>query len=77
MARRIYWSIRHTHYFFAKYYARYAARCGLRAPRWVAEAAFAVFAIYRETLRPPLYRLANWALRRRRHWIERTRSAGA
>ncbi|MBI2277798.1 MAG: glycosyltransferase family 2 protein [Dechloromonas sp.] len=74
-ARRIYWSIYYTHYFFAKYYAVYAARVGLRAPRWLAEAAFAVFAVYRETLRPPLYALAKWGLRQRRRWVERTISA--
>jgi glycosyltransferase involved in cell wall biosynthesis len=72
--RRIYWSIYYTHYFFAKYYAVYAARVGLWAPRWLAEAAFAVFAVYRETLRPPLYALAKWALRQRRRWGERTLS---
>lgn len=75
MWRRIYWSIRYTHYFYGKYYARYAARSGLRAPRWLAEAAFAVFAVYRETLRPPLYALAKWALRLRRRWAERSERA--
>ncbi|UCV24546.1 glycosyltransferase family 2 protein [Ferribacterium limneticum] len=73
--RRIYWSIYYTHYFFGKYYAAYAARAGLHAPRWLAEAAFAVFAVYRETLRPPLYALAKWGLRQRRRWVERTISA--
>lgn len=73
--RRIHWSIRHTHHFFAKYYRRYAARCGLRAPRWLAEAAFAVFAVYRETLRPPLYALAKWGLRQHRRRTERAISA--
>lgn len=73
--RRIYWSIYYTHYFFGKYYAAYAARLDLSTPRWLAEAAFAVFAIYRETLRPPLYALAKWSLRQRRRWVERTISA--
>ena len=73
--RRIYWSIYYTHYFFAKYYAVYAARVGLGAPRWLAEAAFAAFAVYRETLRPPLYAVAKWGLRQRRRWVERTLSA--
>jgi hypothetical protein len=71
MFRRIHWSVRYTHYFYGKYYALYAARSGLRAPRWLAEAAFAVFAVYRETLRPPLYALARWGLCQRRRWIER------
>lgn len=75
MFRRIYWSIRYTHYFYGKYYARYAARLGLRAPRWLAEAAFAVFAVYRESLRPPLHALATWGLRQRRRWVERAISA--
>ena len=56
--KKIYWSIFYTDYFFKKYYNEYAKRVGLRAPRWVATMAFAVFAIYKETLRPTLYRLA-------------------
>jgi glycosyltransferase involved in cell wall biosynthesis len=55
---KIYWSIFYTNYFFKKYYKDYAKRVGLRAPRWAATMAFAVFAVYKETLRPPLYRLA-------------------
>lgn len=70
MFRRIYWSMRYTHYFFGRHYARYAARVGLRAPRWLAEAAFAVFAVYRETVRPPLYALVKRTLRRRGSWVE-------
>ncbi|WP_428826557.1 glycosyltransferase family 2 protein [Azonexus sp. IMCC34842] len=73
--RRICWSIYYTHYFFAKYYVPYAARLGLLAPRWLAEIAFAVFAVYRETVRPPLYALAKWGLRQRRRWVERAISA--
>jgi glycosyltransferase involved in cell wall biosynthesis len=74
-ARRIYWSIYYTHYFFGKYYAAYARRLGLRTPRWLAEVAFAIFAVYRETLRPSLYALAMWGLRQRRRWSERAVSA--
>jgi glycosyltransferase involved in cell wall biosynthesis len=73
--RRIYWSIHYTHYFYGKYYVRYAARFGLRTPRWLAEVAFTTFAIYRETLRPPLYALAKWALRQRRRRLEGALSA--
>lgn len=62
---RLYWSIYYTSYFFAKYYARYAARLGLKSPRWLALAAFAAFAAYRETLRPALHGVAMWALARR------------
>ncbi len=61
--RRLYWSIYYTGYFFKKYYRRYAARAGLKAPRWMALASFTIFAIYRETLRPPLYRTWMWMQR--------------
>lgn len=60
---RIYWSIFYTRYFYAKYYDRYAERMGLRVPRWLALGMFAIFAVYREFLRPPLHRFAMWALR--------------
>jgi glycosyltransferase involved in cell wall biosynthesis len=56
--KRIYWSIYYTNYFFAKFYRRYAARVGLSAPHWFALSAFSVFAVYREVLRPFLYRIA-------------------
>ncbi len=55
---RIYWSVRHTHYFFNKYYDRYAERMRLRLPRMLALLCFSAFAIYRELLRPPLHGLA-------------------
>jgi glycosyltransferase involved in cell wall biosynthesis len=64
--QRLYWSVYYTHYFFGKYHARYAQRLGLRSPRWLALAAFALFAAYRETLRPALHGIAMWALARRR-----------
>lgn len=54
--RRIYWAIYYTHYFFRKYYSSYSARMKLRVPRQVALLIFACFTVYRETLRPPLYR---------------------
>jgi glycosyltransferase involved in cell wall biosynthesis len=63
--RRIYWSIYYTNYFFGKYHAAYAARLKLRTPRALAVAAFAVFSVYRELLRPPLHALAMALLRRR------------
>lgn len=63
--RRFYWSVRYTRYFFGKYYDAYARRVGLTSPRWLALAAFTLFALYRETLRPPLYALVKRALRRR------------
>ncbi|MFT3735055.1 MAG: glycosyltransferase family 2 protein [Rhodocyclaceae bacterium] len=62
--RRVFWSIYYTRYFFSKYYAAYAKRVGLRWPAWMALTAFAVFAVYRETLRPPLQALASWLLQR-------------
>lgn len=63
---RIYWSIHYTRYFFGKYHERYAQRLGLRAPRWLALAAFSLFAVYRETLRPALHAVAMAVLARRR-----------
>lgn len=64
--RRIYWSLHYTRYFYRKYYAAYAPRVGLRLPRTLALVAFAGFAVYREYLRPALYRPAMRVLRRRR-----------
>lgn len=63
--RRIYWENHYTRYFFGKYYAAYAARLGVRAPRAVALAAFGLFSLYKELLRPPLHRLAMALLQRR------------
>jgi glycosyltransferase involved in cell wall biosynthesis len=62
---RIYWSIFYTRYFFAKYYDKYAERMGLWTPSWLALYMFAIFVIYREYVRPPLYTLAMLILRRR------------
>jgi glycosyltransferase involved in cell wall biosynthesis len=64
--KRLYWSIFYTHYFFGKYYERYARRVGLRSPRWVALLGFAIFAVYRETFRPILHGIAMHVLARRR-----------
>jgi glycosyltransferase involved in cell wall biosynthesis len=64
--KRLYWSIFYTNYFFGKYYERYARRVGIRSPRSVALVAFAVFATYRETLRPTLHAIAMQVLARRR-----------
>ena len=63
---RLSWSIRHTAYFHRKYYRAYARKVGLRAPRYVALAAFAAYSAYRETLRPWLHRAALAYLRQRR-----------
>ncbi len=70
---RVYWSVHYTRYFYRKYYHKYAARTGLRVPQGVALAMFSVFAIYREYLRPTAYRVALFALRKRR--THRVRSA--
>lgn len=64
--KRLCWSIYYTHYFFGKYYARYAKRLGLKSPRWLALLAFSIFAGYRETARPALHAAAMWMLARRR-----------
>jgi glycosyltransferase involved in cell wall biosynthesis len=69
--KRLYWSIFYTRYFFGKYYARYARRLGLKAPRFVAMLGFAIFAVYRETLRPTLHRMAMSVLARRRAAAQR------
>jgi len=62
--RRIYWEVRYTRYFFAKYYDAYARRLGLMAPRGVALLAFGLFSVYKELLRPHLHRLAlAWSAR--------------
>jgi glycosyltransferase involved in cell wall biosynthesis len=63
--QRLRWSIYYTRYFYGKYYERYAQRLGLRAPRWIALAAFSIFAAYRETLRPALHAAALRVLSRR------------
>jgi len=75
--KRLYWSIYYTHYFFGKYYERYAERLGLKSPRWVALAAFYLFAAYRETLRPPLHALAMRMLALRGSPRHRTDTAPA
>lgn len=69
---RLCWSVHYTAYFYRKYYAAYARRVGLRAPREMAVAAFALFAVYRETLRPVLYSGVKWWLQQRhRHAARR------
>ena len=62
---RLYWSVHYTNYFFRKYYATYACRVGLKCSRSVAIGVFALFALYRETLRPALYGCARWMLQLR------------
>jgi glycosyltransferase involved in cell wall biosynthesis len=71
---RIYWSIYYTNYFFGKYYARYAKRMGLRAPRWFAVATFAAFVVYRQYLRQRLHLLVLRVFQRR-HSIRVQQSA--
>jgi glycosyltransferase involved in cell wall biosynthesis len=63
--RRIYWENHYTRYFYGKYYHAYARRVGLGAPKVVALAAFALFSVYKELLRPSLHRLAMAMLERR------------
>ncbi len=65
--RRLYWTIFYTAYFYRKYWDRYRARLGIMMPRRLAVAWFAVFATYREMLRPTLYRMV-FALMRLRGW---------
>lgn len=63
--RRIYWENHYTRYFFGKYYDAYARRVGLAAPRALALAAFGLFSLYKELLRPPLHRIAMALMRLR------------
>ena len=61
----------YTRYFFSKYYDRYAERAGVQTPQWLALLSFCGFAIYSDTLRPPLYAMAMWLLRRRQRALPR------
>ena len=74
--KRLYWSIYYTRYFFGKYYEKYARRMNIKWPKWVAVGAFIIFAGYRETLRPPLYKLAHWWLGRRARFHGNPSAAG-
>jgi glycosyltransferase involved in cell wall biosynthesis len=65
---RILWAIYYTHYFYGKYYRTYAQRAGLKTPRWAAILIFAAFCIYRETLRPSVFGLAKWLLRKQQRF---------
>jgi hypothetical protein len=67
---RLYWTIFYTDYFYRKYWDRYCTRLGITMPRSVALAWFAIFAMYREMLRPTLYR-AVFALMRLRARLRR------
>lgn len=49
---RLFWNVYYTHYFYRKYYDRYAQRMGLRTPRQIAIAAFAVYQVYVLFVRP-------------------------
>jgi len=69
--KRLYWSMYYTRYFFDKYYRQYAARMRLRTPQWLALLAFCSFAIYRDTLQPPLYAIAMHIIRMRQRAIPR------
>lgn len=54
---RVYWSIFYTKYFFDKYYISYAKRINQKTPAWVALTAFSAYILYKEVLRPTLYRV--------------------
>jgi glycosyltransferase involved in cell wall biosynthesis len=62
-AQRVYWSVHHTARLYRKHWSGYARLVGLRVPRQAALACFAVFSVWREYLRPPLYRTAMRVLR--------------
>jgi hypothetical protein len=63
--KRLYWTVFYTAYFYRKYWDGYRERLGIALPRSMALAWFAVFAAYREFLRPPLYRVAFALMRLR------------
>jgi|HubBroStandDraft_6_1064221.scaffolds.fasta_scaffold18246_1 GT2 family glycosyltransferase len=71
--RRVYWSLHYTRYFYAKYFADYAARVGLKLPRWLALTLFAVFLAYREYPRPAMH----WAALKILRWRRRPRISPA
>lgn len=52
---RIKWSFLNTAYLFDKYYAPYAAKVGLKLPKFLSLALFGVFVSYKELVRPSLY----------------------
>ena len=66
--QRVYWSLRYTRYFYRKYYRDYAARVGLKFPRWLAIIAFAGFIVYREYVQFVIYVIAMW-IRRWRNFV--------
>jgi len=76
-AKRIYWSVLNTDHFYRKYYAAYARKVSLRAPRPVALAAFAVFVSYREIVRTPLQAKAKWLRGRLTQLTDAGRAAAA
>ncbi len=58
MFGRIYWSIHFTNYFYDKYYPAYSKLRGLRASKQRAKLVFGFYSVYKESLRPILYRPA-------------------
>lgn len=76
-ARRVYWSVRNTAHLYRKHWDGYARRFGLRVPRQVALACFAAFSVWREFMRPPLYRAAMRVMRARQIAPDAPRRRGA
>ncbi|MDB5826415.1 MAG: hypothetical protein JWQ73_635 [Variovorax sp.] len=64
--KRLYWENHYTRYFYKKYYDRYASRMGMATPRVLAVLAFGAFSLYKELVRPPLYRVAVALMARRK-----------
>jgi len=54
---RIFWNVYYTHYFYRKYYDRYAERIELSMGRHTAIAVFALFQIHALFLRPAMRRI--------------------
>lgn len=55
---RIYWSVANTKYLYDKYYEVYSNKLGLWAPKPVAIGMYAVFALYKELIKPLIYPVA-------------------
>jgi len=55
--QKIFWSNYFNFYFCSKYYKKYAARSCSKIPKVVSLFCFFLFSVYRETLRPLLYKI--------------------
>lgn len=59
--KALFWSVYYTNYFYGKYWSVYSKKVGIPVPRHLALAFFAIFAAYRQYLRPSLVWLVQQA----------------